>query len=285
MPSLPDLATTAALQRRRAAFLSALPPTYDLQSIPVLLGSPGYDLPDLEGTTSRSPIAITSSSDSNVVIAPVNFSPSPHLRISFTGRASGNVVIFGPGANIFGDIKIHGTNSVAIFSGSDRGPAAVNLAMSGSESIFFWGRQSSSNGLSAFVQGDKHSVLIGEDCMVAQRVSLMTTDMHALVDLETGAWLNDGAPIVIAPHVWLGWESMVMKGTTIGFGSTIAARSVVTRDVPRLTISGGTPNRTLRSDVMWTRSAVPTKSAVSEVYDLASRLGEEMKPFPQKKGE
>jgi serine acetyltransferase len=192
----------------------------------------------------------------------------------------GNVLVFGPGASIFGDIKIHGTNSIAIFSGSDRGPAAINLAMSGAGSTFFWGRQSSSNGLSAFVQGDRHSVLIGEDCMVAQRVSLMTTDMHALVDLETGAWLNDGAPIVIAPHVWLGWESMVMKGTTIGFGSTIAARSVVTRDVPKLTISGGTPNRTLRSDVMWTRSAIPTKTAVAEVYDLSTRLGETMRPLP-----
>jgi serine acetyltransferase len=281
----------AALGLGREAFLSALPSIYKIQSIPPLLGSPGYDLPDLHCTISRdtkdiSPELINViclSSSSNVLILPQNFLPSPHLRITFTSKAAGNVLVFGPGASIFGDIKIHGTNSIAIFSGSDRGPAAINLAMSGSGSTFFWGQQSSSNGLSAFVQGDGHSVLIGEDCMVAQRVSLMTTDMHALVDLDTGAWLNDGAPIVIAPHVWLGWESMVMKGTTIGFGSTIAARSVVTRDVPKLTISGGTPNRTLRSEVMWTRSAVPTKSAVSEVYNLAARLGEAMKPLPTQK--
>jgi hypothetical protein len=203
------------------------------------------------------------------------------LRIFFSPHARGNLVVLTKGSNAFGEFKFHGTDNVAIFSPSGRAPSAITLAMQGHANVFFWGRESSSNGLSVFVQGDRRSVVVGEDCMVAQRVSLMTSDMHAVVDLETGAWLNDGASIVIEPHVWLGWESMVMKGTTIGFGATIAARSVITRDVPRFAISAGTPNQTIRSNSLWTRPAIPLRSALTEVYGLAARSGVKMPEMPR----
>ena len=109
--------------------------------------------------------------------------------------------------------------------------------------------------------------------MVAQRASIMTSDMHAVVDLTTGQWLNPGAPVVIAPHVWLGWESMVMKGVTLGFGASVAARAVVTRDVPDFSIAGGVPGKILTSNVVWTRSSVPVPSEIAEIHALAVRTG------------
>ena len=49
------------------------------------------------------------------------------------------------------------------------------------------------------------------------------------------AWDNKG-DIVIGNDVWIGYEAVVMAGVRIGDGAVIAARAVVTRDVPPYTI-------------------------------------------------
>jgi virginiamycin A acetyltransferase len=46
---------------------------------------------------------------------------------------------------------------------------------------------------------------------------------------------------VIGNDVWVGYDSLIMPGVTIGDGAIVAARSVVTRDVPPYTIVGGNP--------------------------------------------
>ena len=49
------------------------------------------------------------------------------------------------------------------------------------------------------------------------------------------AWDNKG-DIVIGNDVWIGYEAVIMAGVRIGEGAVIAARAVVTRDVPPYTI-------------------------------------------------
>ena len=56
----------------------------------------------------------------------------------------------------------------------------------------------------------------------------------------TTAWDNKGN-IVIGNDVWIGYEAVIMAGVHIGDGAIIAARAVVTKDVPPYTIVGGTP--------------------------------------------
>ena len=59
------------------------------------------------------------------------------------------------------------------------------------------------------------------------------------------AWDNKG-DIVIGNDVWIGYEAVVMAGVYIGDGAIVAARAVVTKDVPPYTIVGGTPAREIR---------------------------------------
>ncbi|MCD7793488.1 MAG: CatB-related O-acetyltransferase [Alistipes sp.] len=61
----------------------------------------------------------------------------------------------------------------------------------------------------------------------------------------TAAWDNKGN-IVIGNDVWIGYEAVIMAGVRIGDGAIIAARAVVTRDVPPYTIVGGVPAKTIR---------------------------------------
>jgi acetyltransferase-like isoleucine patch superfamily enzyme len=53
-------------------------------------------------------------------------------------------------------------------------------------------------------------------------------------------------PIRIAANVWIGFDSCVLPGVTIGEGAVVGARSVVTEDVAPYTVVGGNPARLIR---------------------------------------
>jgi acetyltransferase-like isoleucine patch superfamily enzyme len=53
-------------------------------------------------------------------------------------------------------------------------------------------------------------------------------------------------PIVLESNVWVGFDACVLPGVTIGCGSVVGARSVVTQDVPPYTIVAGNPARAIR---------------------------------------
>jgi virginiamycin A acetyltransferase len=51
---------------------------------------------------------------------------------------------------------------------------------------------------------------------------------------------------VIGNDVWLGYDVLVMPGVKIGDGAIVAARSVVTKDVPPYTVVGGNPAQVVK---------------------------------------
>ena len=58
-------------------------------------------------------------------------------------------------------------------------------------------------------------------------------------------------PVRIGNHVWIGENSMVLKGVAIGDGAVVAASSVVTRDVPPRCLVAGAPAKVVREDIEW----------------------------------
>ena len=77
----------------------------------------------------------------------------------------------------------------------------------------------------------------------ARRVAL-----RALPGCTPRALPPDGLarPIRLEPNVWIGFDSCVLPGVTIGRGSIVGARSVVTEDVPPYTVVAGNPARHIR---------------------------------------
>ncbi|WP_133742251.1 CatB-related O-acetyltransferase [Actinorugispora endophytica] len=65
--------------------------------------------------------------------------------------------------------------------------------------------------------------------------------------LETFMSLPTKGDTVIGNDVWIGRESVVMPGVTVGDGAVIGAHSVVTKDVPPYAVVGGNPARLVRS--------------------------------------
>ena len=48
---------------------------------------------------------------------------------------------------------------------------------------------------------------------------------------------------MVGNDVWIGQDSLILPGVHIGDGAVIAARSVVSRDVPPYGVAGGNPAR------------------------------------------
>src|SRR5262249_30051677 len=53
-------------------------------------------------------------------------------------------------------------------------------------------------------------------------------------------------PVRIGRNVWIGFDSCVLPGVSIGEGSVVGARSVVVADVPPYTVVAGNPARVIR---------------------------------------
>jgi acetyltransferase-like isoleucine patch superfamily enzyme len=91
-------------------------------------------------------------------------------------------------------------------------------------------------------------IIIGDDVWVGANCVIADTDFHPLDLAARLAHPLDGAtaPITIEDGVFIGMQSLILKGVTIGARSVIGAGSVVTRDVPPGVIAAGNPARIIR---------------------------------------
>jgi len=53
-------------------------------------------------------------------------------------------------------------------------------------------------------------------------------------------------PVRIGRNVWIGFDTCVLPGVTVGEGAVVGARSVVVTDVPAYTVVAGNPARVIR---------------------------------------
>lgn len=104
--------------------------------------------------------------------------------------------------------------------------------------------------------GDR--LVIGKFCAIARGVRfIMNGANHKLTGLSTypfgifgQGWdaahpkpgtLRSKGDTVIGNDVWIGYDALIMPGVKIGNGAIVAARSVVTHDVPAYGVVGGNP--------------------------------------------
>jgi acetyltransferase-like isoleucine patch superfamily enzyme len=72
--------------------------------------------------------------------------------------------------------------------------------------------------------------------------------LRELPEAEPRVLPPDGAarPVIVEPNTWIGFDSCVLPGVTVGRGSVVGAKSVVTEDVEPYTVVAGNPARRIR---------------------------------------
>lgn len=100
-------------------------------------------------------------------------------------------------------------------------------------------------------------LIIGKFCSIASGVQIFMGGDHIMENVSTYPftvlkefWLNaegetikPSQDVVIGNDVWIGTQSTIMPGITIGDGAVIAAHSVVTKNVEPYSIVAGNPAR------------------------------------------
>ena len=91
---------------------------------------------------------------------------------------------------------------------------------------------------------DRGGITIGDGVFIAPKVNLITINHDPNPDNRSATY---GRPIVIEDKVWIGVGATVLPGVRIGYGSIVGANSVVTHDVPPMTIVGGNPAKFIKA--------------------------------------
>ena len=102
-------------------------------------------------------------------------------------------------------------------------------------------------------------VRIGDRVLIGHNVNIIDNNSHPLNAEERHIDFVDSyyngkmekydlnmKPIIIDDDVWIGYNSSIMKGVTIGKGAVIGANSVVTKNVEPFTINVGNPLRVIK---------------------------------------
>ncbi|MEH2319923.1 acyltransferase [Nostoc sp.] len=127
--------------------------------------------------------------------------------------------------------------------------------------IFDKENASISIGKRVFISGSvivAQSVKIGDDVLISWGTTIVDHNSHAISfsyrEKDAINWLagkKDWSyvkilPVKICNKVWIGFNSIILKGVTIGEGAVVGAGSVVTKDVPPWTIVAGNPAQVIR---------------------------------------
>ena len=110
-------------------------------------------------------------------------------------------------------------------------------------------------------------VIFGDDVLIANQCRIRADDSHPIYDGVTGQRINHAHTITVEDHVWIGQEVFLMPGSSIGTGSVIGARSVVTksRPVPPYSLALGSPATVQREKINWVRKHL-------QMHDIADTV-------------
>ena len=99
---------------------------------------------------------------------------------------------------------------------------------------------------------------VGDDVMIAWGTTIVDHNSHSssfskrsedVINWMQGKkdWSHvKTSPVKICDKVWIGFNTIILKGVTIGEGAVVGAGSVVTKNVPPWTIVAGNPARIIR---------------------------------------
>jgi acetyltransferase-like isoleucine patch superfamily enzyme len=166
----------------------------------------------------------------------------PLFRSQCTSVGSGVVIdslpgISGHGKIILGDgVQLSGASAFAFFNRWNDSPELIvgDHTFIGNGCIFVIGS----------------SIRIGRHCLFAGGVRMADYDGHPTDAMRRRTEPSPPEaimPIVIGDDVWIGADSRILKGVTIGDRSIVGAGAIVTKSVPSDVVVAGNPARVVKS--------------------------------------
>ena len=125
-------------------------------------------------------------------------------------------------------------------------------SVSGSNSISFpqnieIGINSYINGGGDIIASPNAKIKIGNNCLISYKVHIRTEahcykSQNELIN-QQGHYEAD---VIIEDDVWIGFGAQIMAGVTLNTGCVVGAGAVVTKDVPKYAVVGGSPAKIIK---------------------------------------
>jgi acetyltransferase-like isoleucine patch superfamily enzyme len=96
----------------------------------------------------------------------------------------------------------------------------------------------------------EQSIIIGNECLIGANVTLVDNDFHAIT--ANGRRFNNNesdisaAPVVISNNVFLGAQSIILKGVVVGENSIVGAGTILTSNVDADVVVAGSPTKIIK---------------------------------------
>lgn len=95
-------------------------------------------------------------------------------------------------------------------------------------------------------------ISIGDKCIIGGNVKILDNDFHPadpVIRERTPSESYGAAPIIIGRNVFIGCNSLILKGSRIGDNSVIGAGSVVSGIIPPNCMAAGNPAKIVKHNI------------------------------------
>lgn len=174
------------------------------------------------------------------------------------------------------NIRFTGSNSL-IYIDENLYPMSLNMRV-GNDSVIYIGKDCYINRTSHLYATERKNIIIGNQLLLSFNTYFRTADPHIIYDCKTKERLNFSKSILIGDKVWIGQDSLILKGTTIGSGSIIGGHSVVSnKNIKSNTLYAGNPAKKIKENVFY--------STPESTHDFTSEQIENSRCFKNDDGE
>lgn len=147
-------------------------------------------------------------------------------------------------------VRFTGNNSL-IYIDDNSYPLSLNMRV-GNDSVIYIGKDCYINKTSNLYATERKNIIIGNQLLLSFNVYFRTADPHIIYDTKTKERINYSKSILIGDRVWIGQDSLILKGNIIGSGSIIGGHSVLAnKNIKSNTLYAGNPARKIRENVFY----------------------------------
>tara|TARA_Y100000294_G_scaffold154762_1_gene154564 strand:+ start:229 stop:852 length:624 start_codon:yes stop_codon:yes gene_type:complete len=177
-----------------------------------------------------------------------------NIRLTIEGK--NNRIIFGKKFTGALNISIVGDNNLVQIGRKCRLKKS-NIRIRSSDTKIIIGDQTTCGIGCRFILSEKRDIYLGDDCMLSSNVTIRTGDGHSIIDAKSGKRINPADDIVIGNHVWIGFNSIVLKGARIADNCIVGAASLINKkfSAPGCVLAG-TPAHIVREGITWDRRLI-----------------------------
>lgn len=125
------------------------------------------------------------------------------------------------------------------------------------DNVFHIGKHNFINRNLHVIVSEGHHVFIGDHGNFSLNVYIRNADAHLIYDSISRKRINQTKSIFIGDHVWVGQDSLILKGTKIDSGSIIGAKSVISgKKIGCNSVWAGNPGKKIKDQIFWDQTNV-----------------------------